>query len=231
MSNNYTFRFHPCSPFPWVGYYNNTKNHNNVFHIWSDFGDLPAIEWTRGSESARCPAVDSKGARELANAINSIKVKQTFQERGSFLINEFGHVIVPFANTDEKFCVGKIEGSLVFHNHLDSGYFSLNDDEHLKTGDFWDKPYIGIPYISSPYYGVYYKNKDWSMKNRSVTKPVKQDVELMRKIRSITGTETVRFIVNPHGIALTKKEIEWHNWKPIYIGRIDYEKWFTSLIE
>jgi hypothetical protein len=225
---NDTFRFHQYSPFEWNGYYRTTKKKDNVFHVWSDCGDVPAIEWTRESETARCPAVDSISARELANAINSIKVKQTFQERGSFVINEFGYVIVPFSNTDKKYCVGKIEGSLIFHNPFESGYFSLNDDEHLKTGDLWVKPYIGIPYIFSPDYGVYYKNEDWSMKNRSVTKPVKQDPELMRKIRSITGTNTVRFIVNPHGIALIKPETEWGKWTPIYIGRINYEKWFTS---
>jgi hypothetical protein len=225
MSNNETFRFHRCTPYEWDGYYRTTKKKDNVFHIWSDCGDVPAIEWMRESGTAKCPALDSLDARELANAINSIKVKQTFQERGSFVINEFGHVIVPFVNTNMKFCVGKIEGPLVFHNPFDSGYFSLNDDEQLKTGDLWDKPYIGIPYICSPDYGIYYyRDGDKSEK----IKPIKQDLELMRKIQSIRGRETVRFIVNPHGIALIKEETEWNNWKPKYIGRINYEKWFTT---
>jgi len=217
-----TFRFYPCSsPCEWDGIYRTTKSHDNVFHIWSDCGDMPAVEWKRESDVARCPAEDTQGARDLANAINSIKVKQTFYKRGSFVINEFGHVIVPFVNSDQKVCIGKVEGTLRFHNSFGSGYFSLNDDEYLKTGDFWDKPYVGIPYNYNPNDGVYYRNDDGS-----TIKPVKQDPELMKKIRSIRGAATVRFIVNPNGIALIKQEVEWRKWKAIYIGRIDYDKWF-----
>jgi hypothetical protein len=185
---------------------------------------VPAIKWDIDTGFIKCPAINSQDARELVGAVNSIKVNQTFQEGGSFVINEFGNVIVPFANTNKKVCVGKVEGTLVFHNSLDSGYFCLNDDEHLKTGDLWDKPYIGIPYNYNPKEGVYFEKDDGSL-----IKPVKQDPEFMRKIRSIRGSP--RFIVNPYGIALTKLEIEWRNWKPIYIGRIDYDKWFESYCE
>ena len=223
MSTNDTFRFHQCSsPCEWDGIYKTNKADDNVFHIWARYGDIPAVIWKRESESAECPAKDSNDVRNLSDAINSVKVNQNRYKRGSFIINEFGNVLVPFVNTDQIICVGKIEGALLFTNSFDSGFFSLNDDKDIKTGDLWDKPYIGIPYNYSPMDGIHYRNDDGS-----ILKSPRQDPELMQKIRSVRGNNYIRFVVNPHGIALTKIQTAWNGpWNPVYIGRINYDKWF-----
>ncbi len=223
-----TFRFNRCpTPCLWDGIYNTTKSDDNVFHIWARYNDLPVIKWKQGNETAECPAKNSRDVQNLADAINSIKVKQTRYKRGSFIINEFGNVIVPFVNSNQKICVGNIEGELLFTNSFGSGYFSLNDDENFKTGDSWNKPYIGIPYNYSPSLGIHFIDEDGSK-----YQPAKQDAELIRKIQTVRGYNYIRFIVNPHGIALTKVQPALIGpWRPAYIGRINYDKWFDPYCE
>jgi hypothetical protein len=219
-------QFHTCGgPCEWNGIYKTTKADDNVFHIWARCNDLPAVKWKRGMEVAECPAHNSPEVQKIASAVNSVKLQQNRYKRGSFIINEFGNVIVPFVNIDQKICVGKIEGDLVFENAFGSGFFSLNDDANLQAGDVWDKPYIGIPYNWNPQLGIHFIDDD-----RTKYRPERQDPELIKKLELVKGFGYVRFIVNPYGIALTKiQSSPTGPWQPVYIGRINYDKWFAPV--
>ena len=220
------FKFHACErPYEWGGFYKTNKADDNVFHIWARCGDLPAVIWKRRDEKAECPAMDSQEVQKLVRAVNSVKIEQNRYKRGSFIINEFGNVIVPFVNTDQKVCVGKIEGDLLFKNVYGDGYFSLNNDSNLKTGDLWDKPYIGIPFNYSRDLGIHFIDDD-----DTKIPCKKQDMDLIKKIQMVRGFAYCRFIVNPYGIVLTRVQTALNGpWSAIYIGRINYDKWFNPV--
>ncbi len=63
--------------------------------------------------------------------------------------------------------------------------------------------------------------------------PPVQDRDLIRKLRKIRRHGAVRFIVNPYGLVLTKEpsgefDFSEDKWEPVYVGRIDYTKWFEK---
>jgi hypothetical protein len=123
--------------------------------------------------------------------------------------------------------VGEIEGVFLFK--YDYGKtIDLSDDEGLKTGDYWRKPYIGMQYNLSKGSNIYY----FDHANGSDYLPI-QDEELIKKLRKIRRHGAVRFIVNPYGLVLTKNlEGEFSRdedrWLPVYVGRINKSLWFRK---
>ncbi|RLI52848.1 MAG: hypothetical protein DRP09_17095 [Candidatus Thorarchaeota archaeon] len=161
--------------------------------------------------------------QQLAQAVNRIKRAQTGQPGGSFVINEYGQVICPVADDSlERFYVGDCEGAIRFIGP-DGEVFTLNDDEYLDTGDDWNLPYVGIAYNLSRHDRIYFPLREGY--DTECQYPPWPDQRLIYALRCVRPDGGVRFVVNPHGIVLTKVK-EDGMWKPKYVGRIDYQRWF-----
>lgn len=214
----------------WKGYYGRISGNKTsgffIRYINNKWWPVTILN-TNSYEQIECLAEECKAANDLAKAVNAAKHKMTQTRGGSFIINEFGQIIVPNSRGNgERMYVGILEGDLRFKDASTGKYFSFNDDSGLKTGDLWKKPYIGTMYHLSKYKEIYawIDNSDGQMRE----KPSIQDEKLIKKLLAIRGSGGVRFIVNHHGIVLTKKEFAFKDWRPVYVGRVDYDRWFKK---
>lgn len=228
--------FRPCNPRPWRGYYRRIGGDTTAFHVASNAYSrvLPYVYLVRDGNRASCSMIDSDGAYALADAVNAAKRKLGGQGGGSFLINEYGQVLVPAPDgRGNVILAGEIKGALEFEDPFRPGTtFSLADDEGLSVGDLWDRPYVGMWYNLSRY-GRIYRMRSLDA-GQMCEYPVQQDATLIRRLRSIRRERAVRFIVNPHGIVLTKvppdndAKSDEETWDAVYIGRIDARCWFQK---
>jgi len=191
------------------------------------------VYWTQGRDRARCHLVDGEGARRLAAAVNRAKGFLGGTGGGSFLINEHGQVLVP-ASEDSRIVAlaGTISGPLIFENPFEPDEpFDLSDDRGLEPGDAWDRPYVGMWYNLSKRGQLYrVEYSACGEKPVSMTDPG----GLVRSLRRIRPYASVRFIVNPHGIVLTKvPRGRWRSgmeesWTSVYVCRIDPDRWLAK---
>jgi hypothetical protein len=107
-----------------------------------------------------------------------------------------------------------------------SGQICLCDCDHLTCGDDWDRPYIGMKYQLQAGDHIYF----WDEREERGIKqyPIEQDEELIENLRHIRPNGGISFIVNQHGIVLVKKELGRNMWKPVYVGKINYKRWFKK---
>ena len=230
------FSFKACNLKSWCGRYNIIPGQTTTFKIKFSLEKQafwPIVEWDRFDETLFCPACEaSRSIKELVEAVNGAKIKISRRPGGTFIINEFGQVIVPSSWGDGKrVLVGEVDGVLLFENPSDGSIIDLSDDTGLQIGDLWEKPYIGVKYNLNSRSNIYYY-RNCSEQNKSEYLP-KQDDELIKKLRKVRRYGAVRFIVNQHGIVLTKiPEGEYckdeDKWIPVYVGRINYNLWFKK---
>jgi hypothetical protein len=87
----------------------------------------------------------TSGHSGLASMVNSRKVARTGLPGGAFYLNEYGHVVVPVAT--EATC---LFGG-VYRERLEFAYkgsvLGPIPPRHLRPGDEWPGPHVGIPYI------------------------------------------------------------------------------------
>ncbi len=224
-----SFRFHASSTSEWKGRYKRIQGSLSAFRVVSHAGQhvmLAYIQTVEGQVS--CQALPCSDVKAMIEAINDVKWRYHGQPGGSFLINEFGQVLVP-TRERIRFCVGQCAGILRFLNLDTQRIFDLADDSQLETGDAWELPYVGMPYNLSKQNQLYF----WDGWNDKKLLPQVQDKDLIRKIRSIRRHGGVRILVNPYGLVATKAPVgefdfDEDNWEPVYIGRIDYAKWFAK---
>lgn len=231
-------RFRRRGPRRWPGYYRRIPGDTTAFHVPSNEGGrvLPFVYWDRAEGRGRCWMVESEAAYALADAVNAAKRELGGSGGGSFLINEHGQVLVPApGGGGDVLLAGEIAGDLEFENPFLSGAtFSLADDARLCVGDSWDRPYVGMWYNLAKYGQVYRMRMAASAQMKEL--PARQDSSLVRNLRSIRPYGAVRFIVNPHGIVLTKAPpdgdaetlCEEESWTTAYAGRIDPTRWFAK---
>lgn len=205
-----------------------------MFHIqivdgrWS-----PVILWQRDDGIGRCEALDSPAVRRLTDAVMSAKRQLGGTGGGSFQINEFGQVVVPASdNSGRRVLVGEITGSLIFKDPFeDDSLIDLGDVKGMSCGDRWSKPYVGCPYNLSGRSRIYfYRMND---EGGSSEYPRTQDEELIRALRTVRRSGAARFIVNHHGIVLTKRPPNsgWQaeeQWEAVFVGRINPKRWFDK---
>jgi len=233
MMNN-KFIFHSSGLYWWKGRYGRLYGGS----YWKvTVKDEILVEWNVDNET-KITLQTKKDAelQRLAVTINQAKRCFGSYGGGAFLINEFGQVIVPSTNGDgRRILVGEIEGNILLLNPEDGKWIDISDDSGFKTGDKWPKPYLGNVYRLSKNDRVYYldENED----EREVIYPPKQDLSLIEKLRTVRPDGRARFIVNPYGIVLTKVPVlSWDSningdetsWLPVYVGRINYQKWFEK---
>lgn len=224
-----SFRFHQAKPKLWTGPYGRIPGESTVFHVRTH--PRQGVPWplallSQDSDLGFCWAVEGQEIHELARSV--VKAKQFLGggQGGEFLINEFGQVLVPSSKGDGKrVCAGRIEGCLRLTNPFDSGILDLSDDSNLKCGHPWRMPYVGCQYNLAAGSWIYttLETKDGTTYPR-----VPRDAEyLVQSLRQIRPYGAARFIVNPCGLVLTKRQ-EGSQWRPVYVGRLRAGGWFET---
>lgn len=189
------------------------------------------MEWHTEEAAWKCFAVGGNAQiSNLVDAIHDAKTLMGHSVGGSFQINEFGQVLVPSTSgRGEVMIVGEAKGAILWENPMTGGCIDLSSTAGLTVGAPWQKPYIGHPYNLSQSNTIYHYNKTDGTKSY----PAKQDIGLIKAIRAVRRTGSVRFIVNMHGIVLTKVPVGEFNefgdtYEPVYIGRINERLWFEK---
>lgn len=217
------FKFQLIKARIWKGRYRKPAGKEPTYHVSSQ-GDVNLI-WYDDGLRAKCPVIVSAAVKQMADAVNSIKRAKVGQAGGSFVINEFGQVISPIMESRDRYLVGECEGILYFENSMNRNEKTSLDSSGMKLGAEWKKPYIGMAYNLDQYDRICFRKEDDD--GCAEVYPSQQDTELIKKLRTVREVGYIRFIVNQYGVALTKKEING-NWKAIYIGQINYNKWFSK---
>jgi hypothetical protein len=187
----------------------------------------PVLTMSDDDSKFLCPAVECQAAYDLAEAVNRAKWEMTSSEGGAFLVDEFSQILVPNSDGNgERMIVGELHGVLDFVDSGTGKIFNLNNDENLNIGDLWAYPYVGVQCHLSRAGQIYsfIENDD----EKTCVYPNIIDEELVQVLTHIRDWRGCRFIVNPHGIVLTKKKFAKYDWRPIYAGRIDYNKWYDK---
>lgn len=223
---------HKISPKRFYGRYNRVMGSQaSTFRIKYISGQWwPVLTLSNDDTKYVCPAVECEATHDLVEVVNKAKWAMTRSEGGAFLVDEFSRIIVPNSKGNgERMLVGELRGVLDFENPNDCSIFNLNDDDGLGIGKPWPYPYVGVECHLSKKKKIYSYIEDDDEKETVFSKPDNLLVQVLMKIRGWRGC---RFIVNPHGIVLTKKM--WNNdkfdWRPVYAGRIDYSKWFENRV-
>ncbi len=220
------FSFKPIQPQrPWHGRYRTPAGNESAYHVNTQ--DVITVFWRDNGYNFTCPVRETTSdVRDMARAVNAKKREVTGHPGGSFVINEFGKVICPVQNSHDRFLVGEASGSLYFEDPWDDDrLLSLCNDEGLNCGDQWQLPYMGIKYQLHKNDKIYFWFDDAD--GARMHFPQRRDFDLIGKIRQIRHPgEGISFIVNQHGIVLTKKEVRPNQWQAVYVGRINYDRWF-----
>lgn len=218
----------------WRGRYARIPGDNTVFHLKSINGRMwPTILWSTVDGIGTCAACECGAAAELARAVEGAKRNLGGTGGGSFVINEFGQVLVPACDgTHRRLLAGELKGRLLFENPFDEDDpIDIGDSSYLHLGDPWRLPYVGSPFNLSQSSKIYFYHTDHEG-GQSVYPP-QQDRFLVQALRSLRRTGAVRFIVNPFGVVLTKcpvqnKRSPEDEWQPFYVGRINLNMWFKK---
>jgi hypothetical protein len=232
--NVVTAQFHACPPMPWNGRYGRVMGDSSVFHLRHTGGRLwPVLVWETDAGVATCRAIECTAAAGLVNAVTQAKRYVGGEGGGSFLINEYGKVLVPASDGGgRRFLAGRLSGRLLFQNpFLPAQPIDLGDDEGMKNGDPWNLPYIGIPYHLHRSGSIYFYQQD-GFGGRSIYPP-QQDFELIQAIRKLRPYGPVRFVVTPGGLVLTKvpsgrRALPEDSWQPVFVGAINPKVWFEE---
>jgi len=203
-------------------------------------------------EGLRYLAVEG-GGTELADTINAVKTAFGNPPGGAFYVNEYRHIIVPVAASNDS----DRNGSLYYYaGRLDSDFIfefegkPLNtkpvhpDGSPLEPGEQWIGPRPGIPYVLAAGGGdIYYESPALTDDDPPQIRPnVIRRVSLSRVLANkslhkealapivkIRGYQGGRFYVNEHGAIFTPvgansgSGIDY-----IYCGQINYEAWFPE---
>src|SRR5262249_19091367 len=113
----------------------------------------------------------------------------------------------------------------------DDALIDLGDVKGLRCGDRWAKPYVGCPYNLNRGSRIYFYRM--AEKGGGSEYPRAQDEELIRALRTVRRWGPARFIVNPHGIVLTKRPPDGgsqaeEQWEAVFVGRINLKLWFEK---
>jgi hypothetical protein len=242
------FQFEECSP-PrvWTGYFPRNGDHKACLHVRNvDARWQVCVDWPRGKNVVSCLAVDSFPMRDLVMAVNKAKGKTLGRDEGVFLINEYKQVLVPVyekegAEPSRVIYVGQINTQFLFRDPEAGTNLDLGDDSGLDSGDPWHKPCVGVPYAISPD-GRIYRQKTDASGSRPDYAPM-QDSRMAMNLMEIKGKKGGRFMVNSSGLVLARRTDEesqakgsWisglfgsHGPGPaIYVGRLDYQRWFPK---
>ena len=220
------FQFKALSePVEWTGHYNRIPGKEPVFKAKVD-GSAHAYwsPWNSG-EWLTSAFVHGPGVNQMVKAVNSAKERHTGQAGGAFQINEFGQVICPIASSSERYWVGNVAGVPAFEDPRDDERtFELRLPPSTEAGTPWERPYIGMKFNFDGNDCIYFQEDDGDTKRK--IRLSKRDPELVSRLRQVRGSgKSLRFLVNLHGVVLTKTEPDW---QPVFVGYIDLSRWFPK---
>jgi len=221
-----TFRFDGLTePARWTGRYNRIPGKEPVFKAKID-GSAHAYwaPWNSG-EVLTSRFVDQPGVRDMVTAINRTKERYANQAGGSFQINEFGQVLCPLTGSAARYWVGNASGVPVFEDPRNPGAtFELCLPASTQPDTPWERPYIGMKFNLDGNDSIYFQEDDGDTRRK--LRLSKSDPDLIRRLRLVRGNgQTIRFIVNLHGIVLTKRH---PHWQPVFVGFINLNLWFPK---
>jgi hypothetical protein len=208
----------------WTGRYNRIAGNEPIFKASTD-GSAHAYwsPWQSG-EWLTSAFVDTPSVRQMVKAINRAKQRHAGQPGGSFQINEFGQVICPLAFSSERYWVGNVKGVPTFADPRDGSTFELRLPPSTRAGVPWRRPYIGMKFNRDASDSIYFQQEDGDVKRK--LRAARKDADLLRRLDQVRGSgQTIRFIVNLHGVAVTKRE---PNWEPVFVGYVDLNRWFPK---
>ncbi len=227
-------RFRACEPVRWNGRYARVIGDSGVLHLRYSQGRLwPVLSWETNAGVATCPAIRCDTAVTLADAVAKAKRHLGGEGGGAFVIDEFRRVLVPASDGGgHRMLVGRVTGPLLFQNAFcPREYIDLTDDKPLAMGTEWERPYIGVPYNLHRSSNIYFYQQD-EQGGRCIYPPA-QDLELIRRIRSLRPYGAVRILVTPGGLVLTKvptpsRPVIEDRWKPVFVAAINPNLWFKE---
>ena len=218
------FQFLPKDPVIWRGHYERIPGDTTTFHC-----DINGKVFVRWDDLETGDQLTSKGLEfgdvgELGEAVNEIKFQFNGKGGGSFLINEFGNVIVPTSDGHVRYHVGDVEGHIYFKDPDSNRFFTLDSTSEHQRGDLWERPYVGNMYHQSPD-GRIFRNLEYD--DVIEKQYLNGDPNIAEDLVAVRGTNGYRFIVICHGVVLTKVEGR-NDWEPRYVGKIDFQEWFED---
>lgn len=217
--------FTPCKPRPWKGRYRRIPGQEPAFY--TDAKDEVLVRWTDRETGDKLESKIEKtpAARALGKSVNDLKESKAGNRGGSFLINEFGQVLSPVYGTTDRFIVGEVAGVPRFQDPDMPGHWFTLTGEGLEHGDAWKYPYLGMAYNLGDS-GIYFKFEDEEGSSKQI--PTHQDEALVAALRELRPFGVLRFVVNLHGVALTKVQDSEGQWCPHFVGFINIAVWFKK---
>lgn len=187
MTKGGSFRCNPVAPRVWTGRYSRVPGETTVFHVRLVDGQWwPVIDWAIDDEVGLCEMTDEGDVQELAAAVNAGKAALGAAPGGSFLIDEYGRVLVPAHDRDHSavVVVAECSGRLRFHDPFVAGaQFDLYDDRGLECGDEWNRPYLGLRHNLSARGRLYFWREDAT--GGQMLYPPAQDNRLIEALRQL----------------------------------------------
>lgn len=227
------FKVKAVPPRLWSGRYRRIPANSAAFHLrHSGTRWWPVVDWDCDSETAECPMRSSAGAIALASSVNAGKRFLNGNKGGSFLITEYGLILVPASRPGDTrvAVVGECSGPLEFTDNMSgNGTFDLADDHGLSAGAAWGRPYVGVLYHLSKRSELYFWHETADGAGKCL--PAAQDRELINKLRSLRASGAVRLVAAYGGFVLTRVPVgNWQNprWESRYVGRINFKQWFPK---
>ena len=213
------------TPIPWRGRYNRIPGKEPVFRT-SAAGSASAYwkPWNT-DEALTSPFVPSDAVGDLITAVNHTKETHAGSPGGAFQINEFGQVLCPIPQSSARYWIGTITGVPQFIDpRRPKTRFELRLPSSTQPGTPWDRPYIGMKFNLDSNDSIYFLEDDGDIRfKKRLTTP---NPDLVSRLRAVRGPgQSIRFIVNLHGVVLTKSEPAW---EPVFVGVIDTNRWFPK---
>lgn len=169
------------------------------------------------------------GHPDLVKMIKSVK-----PEGGAFYINEYKQVLVPLFSERDYCLAGEYNRFLKFEfegNIISPEPISL-DGQRLESGDQWEGPHSGIPYILA----AGGKDIKYELEVRlNVTKTIslvkevgiEKASDVIEIVRSCKDERGGRFYVN-EALCIFAPINEGSGWQYKYAGQLDLSRWFTK---
>lgn len=216
-------KFTQCRPRKWTGRYGRIPGKTPVFRARAD-GTMEVYWSVHGEDTwLTSEAVADPAIEELIEAINKYKLDATGSRGGSFLINEFGQVLVPSGGSRSIMLVGELQGVPEFEDPCTDDLFHLAGEDFDGPGEEWELPYVGMRFNLMSDDRIRFKHQTADGENNVyLASDADALVEALRKVRP---SGTIRFVVNLHGVVLTKTEPDW---APVFVCRLDYDEWFDK---
>ena len=217
------FQFLPKDPEIWRGHYERIPGDTTTFHC--DINGKVFVRWDdlETEDRLTSKALDFGEITELGQAVNDIKFQHNGSGGGSFLINEFGNVIVSSSNGLNHY-IGDVKGHIYFKDPDQNRFFTLDSISKHNRGDRWERPYVGNMFHQATDGQIYRKI---FLENEIHKQILDVYPSIAEDLIAIRGSNGCRFIVNCHGVVLTKVQ-GLYGWEPCYVGKIDFQEWYQD---